>query len=126
MKKFILQKMTVALALLLLAGLTAAEAQTKSCGLDLEVTEKIYAEPPIQNATATAVNLKTKKKYRAVLFEAMPVFGDLPAGRYTVTVSKKGYQTLVKQITLNCTNLEEDHPSQTEYILLRKIKPQRK
>lgn len=121
MKKFMLRK--ILFALVLLAGFTvAAEAQAKSCGLNLEITEAIYAEPPIQNATATAVNLKTKKTYKAVLFEAMPVFNDLPAGKYKVTVSKKGYQTLVKQITLDCSNLEEDDSSKTEYILLRKIR----
>ena len=110
------------LAFLASAGLVSAQAQMKSCGLNLEITEAIYAEPPIQGATATAVNLKTKKQFKAVLFEGMPVFGELPAGRYTITVSKKGYQTRVRQITLDCRNLEEDDPSKTEYILLRKIK----
>jgi hypothetical protein len=108
------------------AGVMSAEAQAKTCGLNLEVTEKIYAEPPIQGATATAVNLKTKKIFKAVLFEGMPVFGDLAAGKYTVTVSKKGYQTLVRQITLDCSNLEDDDQSKTEYFLLRKIKPKRR
>ena len=122
MKKFMLQKAIVAFAMVLPLGFNIASAQTKTCGLNLEVTEAIYAEPPIEGATATAVSLKTKKKFKAVLFEGMPVFGELSAGKYTITVSKKGYQTLVKQITLDCSNLEEDDPSKTEYILLRKIK----
>jgi hypothetical protein len=117
-----LQKTALLFAFILLAGFSAANAQTKPCALNLEVTEAIYAKPPIQNATATAINLKTKKTYKAVLFEAMPVFGNLPSGKYSVTVSKKGFQTLVKQITLDCSNLEADDRSKTEYILLRKIK----
>jgi hypothetical protein len=122
MKTFMLKKLAAAFALVLLTSFAGAQARTKTCGLNLEVTEAVYAEPPIQNATATAVSLKTKKKLKAVLFEGMPVFGELAAGKYTITVSKKGYRTLVKQITLDCSSLEADDPSKTEYILLRKIK----
>lgn len=120
MKKLSLQKISFALALVLIAGVSGAQAQKKSCGMNLEVMEALYAETPIQGASATAVNRATKKTYKAALFEGMPVFGEMPAGKYTVTVSKTGYKTLIKQVNLDCAEVEPDDPSVTEYIHLRK------
>ena len=120
MGKLTLQKFLIALAFFCAAGFVNIDAQTKSCGLNLEVTEAIYAEPPIQGATATATNLATKKSFKSSLFEGMPVFGEMPAGKYSLTVSKAGYKTLFKQINLDCSKIESDDPSVTEYILLRK------
>lgn len=63
----------------------------------------------------------TKEVVKATLFEAMPVFGNLSAGQYTITVTKAGYKNTVKEINLDCRNLETDDQSVTENIFLQKI-----
>jgi hypothetical protein len=101
---------------------TKLEDQPKVCGLNLEITETNIKGLPIQNATATAINLETNATLKAALFEAMPVFNDLTAGKYKITVMKNGYQTLVKEVELECNNLQEDDRMATEYVFLKKGK----
>ncbi|HWW77630.1 MAG TPA: carboxypeptidase-like regulatory domain-containing protein, partial [Pyrinomonadaceae bacterium] len=116
----ILRRAALALALVSAAGFTAARAQAKSCNLNIEVQETNADGPPVEHASATATSLKTKRRFRAVAFEGMPVFGRLPAGRYSVTVTKRGYATAVKEVNLTCANLEPDDPSETEHVFLQK------
>jgi hypothetical protein len=115
-----LRRAALALALVSAAGFTAAQAQAKSCNLNIEVQETNADGPPVEHASATATNVKTRRRFRAVAFEGMPVFGRLPAGRYSVTVSKRGYATAVKEVNLTCANLEPDDPSETEHVFLQK------
>ena len=100
--------------------LKVSRAQSSGCGLNLEITESNISGLPIQNAAATAVNSVTKEVVKATLFEAMPVFGNLSAGKYTITVTKTGYKNTVKEISLDCRNLEADDQSVTENIFLQK------
>ena len=99
---------------------TRLEMQAKLCGLNLEITEKNANGVPIQHTSATATNTETKETFKATLFEAMPVFSDLSEGTYQITVMKKGYKNAVKTFTLDCSNLEEDDQSVTEYMFLTK------
>lgn len=96
------------------------QMQAKTCGLNVEITETNMDGLPVQNAAATAVNFETNETMKAVLFEAMPVFNDLSEGKYKITVTKSGYQTAVKEVTLDCSNLEVDDQSVTVNIFLEK------
>jgi len=120
LKTKILRRAALALVILVAAGFNAAQARAKSCNLNIEVQETNADGPPVEHATATATSLKTKRRFKAVAFEGMPVFGRLPAGRYSVTVSKRGYATAVKEVNLTCANLEPDDPSETEHVFLQK------
>jgi hypothetical protein len=99
---------------------TRIRLQAKTCGLNLEITETNKDGLPVQNATATAVNTETNETFKAALFEAMPVFNELSEGKYQITVTKADYQTAVKEINLDCSNLEEDDQSVTEKVFLQK------
>ncbi len=101
---------------------TRLEKKAEPCGLNLEITENNTKGLPVQGANATAMNTGTNEMFKAVLFEGFPVFGDLAAGTYKVTVTKSGYKTLVKEIQLDCNNLQEDDRSATDYIFLTKGK----
>ncbi len=116
-----LRPASAALMVLMLAGFAAAQSRAKSCGLNIEVQESNADGPPVQFASATATSVRTKRRFRAVLFEGMPAFGTLPAGRYNVTVSKRGYKTAVKEVDLTCAGLEPDDPSMTENVFLQKV-----
>ncbi len=99
---------------------TKVKMQAGVCGLNLEITENNADGLPVQNVTATAMNAETKETSKATLFEAMPVFSDLSEGKYQVTVMKKGYKNATKEITLDCSNLEDDDPSVTQQIFVQK------
>ena len=115
-----IQKFLIVSALVLFAGVTGIKAQTSSCGLNLEVTESNIDGLPIQKATAIAVNLSTGKTSKASEFEGMPVFGNLRAGKYKITVARNGYKPLVKQIDVDCRNLEPDDRTVTANVFLTK------
>ena len=118
-------KITIGLAMFFVVVSFAASinAQTKSCPLDLNVLD--YKEGteapefPVENARATATNTTTKRVTRAALFEGMPRFAKLREGKYTITVTKAGYKRSIKQITIDCSGLDEDG-SVTETIYLQK------
>lgn len=109
---------------LLAAGSSSVMAQTKSCPLDLNVIKyrPIDSEAPdipISGATAAATYIATRKTTKAASFEGMPRFAGLREGKYTVSVTKKGYKRTVKQVTINCNGLDDDG-SVNELIFLQK------
>lgn len=120
MRNFVSQKILIALSLVLLAGFSAAQARAKSCGLELNVTESNANGSPIQSASATAINLATKKTARAGSLEGFPVFGDLREGRYKITVRKSGYRTVVKEVDLSCRSADEDQNIVTVDVFLKR------
>ena len=112
---------------LMLASFSVAHAQVKQCPLDLSVTQ--YQEKadagvmPISDAEATATNTITKKVTKAVLFEGMPRFANLPEGRYDLTVTKAGYARTLKRIKIDCRGLADDG-SLSEDVFLWKGSPE--
>lgn len=99
---------------------TKVKEEAKVCGLNLEITENNANGLPIQNVMATATNLDNNKTFKAILFEAMPVFNDLSEGKYQITLIKKDYKNITKEITLDCSGLEEDDPSVTQQLFMQK------
>lgn len=95
-----------------LASFSFANAQAKSCPLDLSVVQ--YQENAdidvklISDASATATNIATKKITKASLFEGMPRFAKLREGRYNLRVTKAGYARTLKQVKIDCAGLDED------------------
>lgn len=81
-------------------------AQTKTCDLQLEVIQKPESADakkiPIKDAEANSVGKETNKVVKADLKEGMPYFAKLPEGQYRLSVTKKGHQTTIKLIDLNC------------------------
>lgn len=106
------------------ASSSFVSAQMKSCPLDLNVLKyrPIDSEAPdipISGATAVATNAATKRMTKAASFEGMPRFAELSEGRYTISVTKKGYKKTVKQVTIDCGGLDSDG-SVSEIIFLQK------
>jgi TonB family protein len=104
--------------------LPSVKAQMKFCPLDLNVIQyrPIDSEAPdfpISGTAAIVTNITTKKLTRAILLEGMPRFARLREGKYNVTVTKSGYKKTVKQITIDCSGLDNDGSAQ-ELIFLQK------
>lgn len=60
--------------------------------------------PPITNYSAYAIRNSTGKKYPSVVEvdDHIRDFGEIPAGKYRVFVSKPGYKTTVQAVDLSC------------------------
>lgn len=58
--------------------------------------------PPITNYSAYAIRNSTGKKYPSVVDNHLRDFGEIPAGKYRIFVSKPGYKTTVQAVDLSC------------------------
>lgn len=114
------KKFAIAVAFVFLAGAITANAQLKRCGLDIYVTENDANGLPVQNTTATAVKVGSKKVIKAAFAEAMPVFENLAEGIYKLTLKKAGYKTTVKTVEIDCSEVEDDDPSISDSVFLQK------
>jgi TonB family protein len=83
-----------------------AFAQRASCALEIE-TETLRNGNPIKGASATAVNVESKRAYRSVQRNGTPYFAELPEGNYNLTVTKPGFKQSKDRYEVVCENAEE-------------------
>ena len=101
-----------------MAGAISSEAQ--SCGLvaagyfdngpknGLVGMEGLVSGDHLNGITASAINLKSKKRYVSVPVKGgLRFFGDVPEGTYRVTVGKIGYKTTIYDLALSCDEAVE-------------------
>jgi TonB family protein len=106
MSKNIHSKFALLILLFAVAGAANVFAQENSCALKLYNLD--FRGTQIKNATATAVNMKTKRVYRSLTKEEAPLFAALPEGEYDVTVSKPGFKRTKEPYEVVCQNSGND------------------
>lgn len=106
-----MKNITSKFALLILSfsifGAIDAFAQADSCALKLNVAKFEDFDVEVKNASATALNIKTRRVYRSAPKEGMPYFAALPEGDYDITVTKVGFKKSKDSYEVICRDADE-------------------
>jgi TonB family protein len=97
--------------LLIYFGFVPVLAQTQTCSLELSVLEFQKDQPAAEKPVAGAVAVLTDSKGKTIeasIFEGMPQFTALSEEKFTIIVSKVGFNKTVKEVNVDCTGLDEN------------------